>query len=282
MYVLGGQDQVSGQPSTFYNDVWASRDGRSWTRLTEHAPWQARAGLSAVVKDGWIYVLGGSNGDDVAIGGSGRVLFDDVWRSRDGRSWQQVTADAPVDRLAPEARSSSRTAISTCSAAKTGSCARSGAGGLQCPYFNDVWRSRNGADWRQLTPSAAWTSEAGAAEPGPRRHDRRLRRIRMAGALRPDPAAWPRQSVPPRAPHRPVGEPRRSEAGPELAGSPWNAAGPADIKYDFDSLVVRSGLFGLRQSILTFGGDREISFVNPDPGAVDSDVWRATPRFWVW
>ena len=45
---------------------------------------------------------------------------------------------------------------------------------------------------------------------------------------------------------------------------------------------MRTGLFGLRQSILTFGGDREISFVNPDPGAVDSDVWRATPRFWVW
>ena len=94
MYVLGGQDQASGQPSTFYNDVWASRDGRSWTRVVEHAPWQARAGLSANVSKGWIYVLGGSNGDDVAIGGSGRTLFNDVWRSRDGRAWQQVTAGA--------------------------------------------------------------------------------------------------------------------------------------------------------------------------------------------
>ncbi len=68
----------------------------------------------------------------------------------------------------------------------------------------------------------------------------------------------------------------------KLTGSPWNAATSADVKYDFDSLVVRSGPFGLRQSILTFGGDREISFASPDPTVVDDDVWRATLRLWPW
>jgi hypothetical protein len=280
MYVLGGQDQVSGQPSTFYNDVWASRDGRSWTRLTEHAPWQARAGLSAVVKDGWIYVLGGSNGDDVAIGGSGRVLFDDVWRSRDGRSWQRVTANAPW-----AARAGGALVVKDgylyLLGGEDGFLCTVGAGGLQCPYFNDVWRSRNGADWKQLTPSASWT-----ARPGLQSQVLGDTIVVFGGF------GWPALSDPaqPPGPGNPFlpGHPTDQWASRDgakwtrLAGSPWNAAGPADIKYDFDSLVVRSGLFGLRQSILTFGGDREISFVNPDPGAVDSDVWRATPRFWVW
>jgi hypothetical protein len=64
----------------------------------------------------------------------------------------------------------------------------------------------------------------------------------------------------------------------KLPRPPWNAATSADVKYDFDSLVVKGGPGGMRPSIFTFGGDREISFVNPDPGAVDDDVWRFSPR----
>ena len=56
----------------------------------DDAPWAGRAGLSAVVHDGAIYVLGGSQGDDASTGGTGRVLFNDVWMSRDGRSWTEV------------------------------------------------------------------------------------------------------------------------------------------------------------------------------------------------
>jgi hypothetical protein len=160
MYVLGGQDQVSGQPSTFYNDVWASRDGRSWTHVVEHAPWQARAGLSAVVSKEWIYVLGGSNGDDVAIGGSGRTLYNDVWRSRDGRAWQQVTAGA---QWTPRAGAAvvSKDGYLYLLGGENGFLCTAGPAGLQCPYFNDVWRSRDGADWRQLTPAAGWTPRPG-------------------------------------------------------------------------------------------------------------------------
>jgi hypothetical protein len=86
-----------------------------------------------------------------------------------------------------------------------------GSQGPVCPYYNDVWRSADGATWTLVSES------------------------------------------------------------------PWNADGSEDVKYDFDSLVVRGGPGGLRPSIVTFGGDREASFTAPDPSLVDDEVWRFSP-----
>ena len=68
----------------------------------------------------------------------------------------------------------------------------------------------------------------------------------------------------------------------QVSDAPWNAAGPEDIKYDFDALVVWDGKGrGRWPSILTFGGDREtFNFFDPfNYLNVDNDVWRfAAPR----
>mgnify|MGYP004267111535 CR=1 FL=1 len=48
---------------------------------------------------------------------------------------------------------------------------------------------------------------------------------------------------------------------------------------DFDALVVRDGLLGLKPKVYTFGGDRE-TFDFSDPTNylnVDNDVWRFAP-----
>ena len=110
VYVLGGQNfDVVPNPgpcppfgpcfpfiprSTFFNDVWKSDDGANWTEVTAAAPWEGRAGLSAVVFRGRFYVFGGSQGDDASTGGQGRRLFNDVWVSDDGASWTEVTPAA--------------------------------------------------------------------------------------------------------------------------------------------------------------------------------------------
>lgn len=91
MYVLGGQNfeavpnpNPSGPPfistSEFFNDVWRSRDGVNWTQMTSDAAWAGRAGLSSVVFNGEIYVLGGSFNDDAAVigGQPERVYFNDI------------------------------------------------------------------------------------------------------------------------------------------------------------------------------------------------------------
>jgi hypothetical protein len=280
MYVLGGQNQRSGQPSEFFNDVWKSYDGRHWTQLTAGAPWKARAGLSAIVFGDWIYVMGGSNGDDVAIGGSGRQLFNDVWRSRDGRSWQLVTGAAQWPARAGAAVVNKDGYIYLLGG-EYGFLCTVGPTGLQCPYFNDVWRSRDGATWELVTAAAAWS-----ARPGLQSQVLHGAIVVFGGF------GWPSLANPglPPGPLNPFlpGHPtdqwssRDGKSWTKLPGSPWNATSSADIKYDFDSLMVRTGFLGLRQSIFTFGGDREISFVSPDPTAVDDDVWRATPRLWPW
>ena len=280
MYVFGGQNQNFGQPSEFFNDVWRSCDGRTWKQMTAAAPWKGRAGLSAITFGGYIYVMGGSNGDDVALGGSGRELFDDVWRSRDGASWQLVTDDAPWQARAG-AVVVKKDGFMYLLGGEDGFLCVPGPNGLVCPYFNDVWRSSDGATWQQVTGSAAWSPRPG------------LQAQVLYGAIvvfggfgwpsPTDPTQPPEQDNP-FLPGHPTDQwmSRDGMHWSKLPGSPWNAASPADIKYDFDSLMVRTGPFGLRQSIFTFGGDREISFINADPGAVDDDVCMATPRLWCW
>ena len=87
--------------SDFFSDVWRSADGVRWREMTAGGDpamrWTGRARLSAAVFGDYIYVMGGSKNDDQAIGGPGgppRIYFNDVWRSRDGQAWEEVTPNA--------------------------------------------------------------------------------------------------------------------------------------------------------------------------------------------
>ncbi|CAM9881077.1 unnamed protein product [Discosporangium mesarthrocarpum] len=63
------------------NDVWKSRDGKAWVRLLERSPWIGRDGHAALVHNGAIYLMGGTQDP--------RSTLNDVWRSVDGRAWVQ-------------------------------------------------------------------------------------------------------------------------------------------------------------------------------------------------
>jgi hypothetical protein len=286
MFVLGGQDfSVAPNPlypdfcppapvpcppfvpnSNFFNDVWRSKDGANWEQLTAGAPWEGRAGLSAIVFKGWIYVLGGGKGDDVAIGGSGRELFNDVWRSRDGVNWELVTDDAPWAARAGAAVVEKEGQLYLLGG-EDGFLCQPGPGGLDCPYFNDVWRSRDGASWELVTASAGWSPRPG--------HQCQvlLNTIVCFGGF-----GFP-TGFDPSVPAHPsdVWVSPDGANWEQVSDAPWNAGSPADVKYDFDSLVVQGGRGGMRPSIFTFGGDREASFITPDPALVDNDVWRFSP-----
>jgi hypothetical protein len=272
LYVVGGQNyrvEPSGCPpfipgcpplvsrSDFFNDAWRSRDGVAWERMTADAGWAGRAGLSAVVHRGELYVLGGSRNDDAAIigGPPARLYFNDVWKSRDGRTWTQVTANAP---WAPRAGG-----VVT---VKNGwMYLLGGENGFTCsplpscapPYFNDVWRSRDGAAWEQVTGAAEWP-----ARPG---HQCVVVRNQFVcfggfGLLRNPTDIWV------------SGDGARWK---QVSDAPWNATSPDAVKYDFDALATG----GRRPEIFTFGGDRE-TFDFADPTnylRVDDDVWRFAP-----
>ncbi len=282
MFVLGGQDfRIVANPgcaqfppgvpcplpdvpaSTFFNDVWSSTDGGTWSRLTADAGWAGRAGLSAAVFRNAIYVMGGSQNDDTAIVGGPptRIYFNDVWRSVDGVSWERVTAHAP---WAPRA--------GAVAAVKDGYLwILGGEDGFLCdpqrpdrcpPYYNDVWRSRDGRHWEQVTAAAGWSPR-----PGHQCVVQLNRFVCFGGFGLPE-------------------NPKDVWASPngrdwaQVDDAPWNAQDPSEVKYDFDALVVAGGRLGLRPTIMTFGGDREtFDFADPENfKRVDNDVWRFGPR----
>jgi len=268
LFVLGGQN--FDQPSDFFNDVWRSRDaGKTWKRMTAAAPWEGRAGLSAVVRKGKVYVMGGSQGDDPATGGTGRTLYNDVWKSSDGKRWVKATGSAP---WAPRAGAAAVVRDDwiyllggedgfLCDPAKPDRCP---------PYFNDVWRSKNGADWTRVTAAADWSKR-----PGHKCSVINNRIVCFGGfGLDENPVdMW---------------SSKNGSDWKQLAAPPWNATDSEEIKYDFDVLVAKRGESGSsgrgcagkkaprRCAIFTFGGDRERFDLPPQVNfdRVDNDVWR--------
>ena len=259
--------------STFFDDVWSSQDGATWIPETTDAPWEGRAGLSALMHNGAIYILGGSQGDDESTGGSGRILFNDVWMSRDGRSWTEVTGDAPWAPRAGAAVVSKDGYIYLLGGERGFTCGFDPASPCQPAtatlYFNDVWRSRDGASWEPVTPSAGWSPRPG--------HQCvvLLNQIVCFGGYGEVPGV-------PVIPANPTDmwTSRDGKTWTELgppAAPPWNGTNPGDMRYDFDALVVSGG--GVRPSIVTFGGDRERFGLPSDVNAflVENDVWRLSP-----
>lgn len=292
MYVIGGQDSAAfpnpdptcggflppGVPcpewilgSTFFNDVWRSRDGAHWQKMTSDAAWTARAGLSAVTHRGWIYVMGGSVNDDSAIigpGGPPRIYYNDVYRSRDGRHWQKMTEAAP---WAPRAGAVvvSRGAYMYVLGGEDGFICNPTT--PRCPpYFNDVWKSKDGRHWQRVTADAGWSPRPG------HQCEVLFGRFYCFGGfgISDDPSM-------PFKPANPVDiwASYNGAQWTQLSGSaapPWNAAGPEDIKYDFAAFPVYWVNGRFRPSIFTFGGDRETFDPTDFLGfqKVDNDVWQ--------
>jgi hypothetical protein len=242
--------------SQFFDDVWRSTDGVTWEQMTDDAPWEPRAGLSAAVLGDDIYVLAGSKNDDSAIvgaGGPARIYFNDVWRSTDGAEWEQVTDAAPW-----EPRAGGATVVKGDRLYLLG-----GEDGFTCeplpdcepPYFNDVWSTTDGAEWEQVTEAAGWSPRPG--------HVCELMGDQMVcfggfGLIENPTDVWVSAD---------------GAAWTELATPPWNVTDPTQVKYDFDALVVDDAARG--PVLFTFGGDREtFDFTDPENYLrVDNDVW---------
>ncbi len=242
--------------SEFFNDVWRSTDGVDWEQMTDDAPWEGRAGLSAAVLGDDLYVFGGSQNDDSSIigaGGPARIYYNDVWRSADGAEWELVTEAAPW-----EPRAGAAVVVKDDRLYLLG-----GEDGFTCeplpdceaPYFNDVWSTDDGETWTQLTPAAGWSPRPG--------HMCELVGDQIVcfggfGLVENPTDMW------------------ASADGAEwtlLDAAPWNVSDQAAVKYDFDALTIGDEATG--QRIVTVGGDREtFDFTDPENYLrVDNDVW---------
>ena len=79
MWLIGGTDWNPTRYGGSRNDVWSSSDGINWAQVTASAAWPGRVSHQAVVHDGKIWVIGGTNTSGTAL--------NDVWYSEDGENW---------------------------------------------------------------------------------------------------------------------------------------------------------------------------------------------------
>jgi len=277
MYILGGQNfkvvenlYIPDLPpyfsqSDFFNDVWRSEDGVSWEMMTQHTGWGERAGLSAVVFNNEIYVMGGSVNDDSSItpNGPARIYYNDVWKSVNGVNWELVLEHAP---WAPRAGG--------VAVVKDGYLYMiGGEDGFICnpstprcpPYYNDVWRTQNGFDWELVNESCSWS-----ARPGHQVVVAQNRFVLFGGF-----GLGPNITIP--ANPMDVWISNNGNAWKNVSNAPWNATNPSEIKYDFDAVVVE-GEKNISDMIFSFGGDREtFDFIDLSNYLnVDNDVWKFT------
>ncbi|MDE0332990.1 MAG: galactose oxidase [Nitrospinae bacterium] len=147
MWIVGG-DCNQGH---YQNDVWSSADGIHWELANDHVPWAPRVLHYTLAFDGRIWVMGGQTIPNFAD--ADEVFHNDVWSSDDGVNWTQVTENAPwVPRgmIGGAAVHDNRMWIL-------------GGGTYDTPatpmrnFYNDVWSSDDGINWKQHISHAPWT-----------------------------------------------------------------------------------------------------------------------------
>lgn len=135
-FVLHDQMWITGGNGSYFR----SKDGKSWTRITETMPWAGRITAGSVVFGGRVWIMGGLQ--------AGKRL-NDVWSSADGLNWRQETAAAP---WSPRQLHDNVLAFD-------GHLWVIG-GSVQSYHplktYRDVWRSPDGIHWEQVTDEAPW------------------------------------------------------------------------------------------------------------------------------
>lgn len=147
MWIMGGWfDSYSAPP----RDVWRSADGAHWEQVTSEAPWLHSDLPTTLTFDDRIWLLGGWHNGRL----TGASASNQVWASRDGLAWEQVTANAGWSPRLGAAGVLFQGKIWL-------------LGGAEQYYYgtpadlrNDVWCSEDGRAWRQVTAQAPWSPRA--------------------------------------------------------------------------------------------------------------------------
>jgi hypothetical protein len=141
MWVLGGtEDYYFGTEKSLRNDVWSSKDGKTWKLATANAGWSPRAYHQVAALGDRLYVMGGGNYVPQYH------ATNDVWSSKDGVHWEQVTANAPWHPRLWFSAVAYRDRL----------WVLGGWSNNPAKNWNDVWHSRDGRDWKQAKADVIW------------------------------------------------------------------------------------------------------------------------------
>jgi hypothetical protein len=149
MWIVGG-DCNQGH---YHDDVWSSADGRTWELVNrgKEVPWGPRALHYTLTFKDKIWVLGGQTVPGIAA--APEAFYRDVWNSSDGINWEQL---APREPYWPQ-----RGMIGG-SVVFNDRIWVLGGGTYDTPrlpmrkFYNDVWSSADGVEWKQHLAQAPW------------------------------------------------------------------------------------------------------------------------------
>lgn len=191
MWVLGGYNPGEVRGDTYYEDVWSSEDGETWELVTDAAPWKGRRGHTVNVFDDGsgeaMFLIGGFEVDEET---GHRQYTNDVWKSVNGADWTQVKernymkidsldetgarALPPIDSLDDWFPRMNHVTVTATHNDTSYLYIIGGATQFEnydaryaMEYFNDVWRSTNGADWHRVPANdfGMRASHAAAVDP---------------------------------------------------------------------------------------------------------------------
>ena len=141
------------------------------------------------------------------------------------------------------------------------------------PYFNDVWRTKDGVNWKRMIDNqdvdldnpTHWSKR-----PGHQVVVAQNQLVLFGGFGLGENKLGNEPSNP-----SDVWVSSNGAKWKKVSDAPWNADGSEDIKYDFDA-VVEKGYGKFSDAIYTFGGDRETFNFDDDDNylRVDNDVWK--------
>ncbi|MFN0197517.1 MAG: galactose oxidase [Planctomycetaceae bacterium] len=145
MWMMGGwfNGRLPGHSAS--NQTWWSTDGVKWEQATDNAGWSPRIASGLVVFKDKMWILGGTEN---YYFGDEKSLKNDVWSSKDGKEWTQVTDNAGWKPRAYQVALVHDDKLWVM-----------GGGNYVPGYFtyNDVWCSEDGEHWTQVIEAAPWS-----------------------------------------------------------------------------------------------------------------------------
>lgn len=159
IWIIGGYNPGNSGDS-YFEDIWKSADGSSWTLVNDNAVFKGRRGHSLITfNDGTgeaLFLIGGFSTDDAS---GYRSYNNDVWKSTDGENWTEIKKNIDVEfedssnwvpRMHHKCLVANHGGIDYIYLIGGQSMREGIEGRFAMTYFNDVWRSTDGIVWEKL------------------------------------------------------------------------------------------------------------------------------------
>lgn len=152
LYLVGGYNPGNFSGDPYFEDVWKSSDGETWTNLINDAPWLGRRGHSLVTfNDGTgdaLFLIGGFSVNEST---GERAYNNDVWKSTDGANWTEIADSTEwTARMHHKCVVTNHNGVDYIYLVGGYTMSENVESRYGIKYFKDVWRSTDGINWNNI------------------------------------------------------------------------------------------------------------------------------------